>query len=181
MQFNIDLSQVKKEQETSSVTESSNSDSIVNDIVNENEESDNYKKFNINLSDIKESEEFGNILEEFDIGDELSAQLQSALGAGIGSNSLINSNVLNEARAVVRTVVRKGKLVNRVVCPPGFKVAKGQCEKKTAKDSIAFSRRAKAAAKTRRSRKGSQSNKSRQRSMLVRNRNKSKVERMRSM
>jgi hypothetical protein len=185
MQFNIDLAQVKKEQETSSVNESSNSDSIVSEILKEDSEVENsdYKKFDINLSDVKESEELNDILEDFDIGDELSAQLESALGAGFGANALINSNVLNEARAVMKTVVRKGKLVNKAVCPPGFKSVKGGCEKKTQKDVIAFQRRAKAAAKTRKSRKGSAagSSKSRTRSMLVRNKNKSKVERMRSM
>ncbi len=31
-----------------------------------------------------------------------------------------------------KRVVRKGKLVRKAICPPGFKVVKGKCKKQTA-------------------------------------------------
>jgi len=185
MQFNIDLFKVKEQENNSSVEES-----ITDEVLNESEaenttelESETSRKFNINLSDVKESEEFKEILEDFDIGDEISESFTSALGAGIGVNAFINDNVLNEARAVLKTVVRKGKLVQKVVCPPGYKANKGTCERKTAKDVIAFAKRAKMAAKTRRTHKGSAkaSAKSRSRSLLIRSKNATKVNRLKSI
>lgn len=182
MSFNIDLAAVKKQTEQT-IKESTIVEDAQKDQNQNQDEQPSSRKFNIDLKDIKESEEVMETLADFDIGDDIAESFKSALAAGIGVNALINENIINEARGVIKTVVRKGKLTQKIVCPPGFKVVKGNCEKRTPKDAIAFSRRAKAAAKTRRSRKGSAkaSIKSRNRSMLVRNKNSNAVNRLKSM
>lgn len=133
-------------------------------------ESPSYSNINIDFNNLK----IDDIIEEFsyyDIDD-----ISAALSIGIATDIYINSKVINEAKGVLKKVVRKGKLVDKIVCPPGFKVNDGHCEKATPKDIIAFARRAKKAAKTRKSRKGAGKS-TRMKSMLVRAKNKAMVSR----
>lgn len=154
---------------------------------------DNLKSIALNLEDLDEISKLEDLfkLEEMDID-----RVIAALGVGFATESVINSRILkkvqesvdldsdgeyviNESKAVVKTVVRKGKLTKKTVCPDGFMVKGGRCQRMTSKDTIAFTRRAKKAAKTRMRRKPSAASKrTRDRSMLVRSKNKSRVERV---
>lgn len=102
----------------------------------------------------------------------------------MAAESVINARILDEesiteARAVLRTVVRGGKLVQKRVCPEGFQSKGGLCTRMTAKDAIAYKKRAKKAAKTRlRKKPTAASKRSKMRSMLVRGRNQGKVNRV---
>lgn len=106
------------------------------------------------------------------------------MGLGFATESVINARLLSEsARPVMKTVVRDGQLVDRVVCPDGYRVDDGRCVKMSQQDAIAYAKRARRAAKTRQSRRGNiaLTNKRRSRSMLIRSKNESRVNRVRTV
>ena len=171
MNLNIDLSNVEKQNQ---------------DIHYENnEEFENTKikpfsrKFNLalNLEEVSEIEEQKEVVSEFTLEEEYIDRIVAAIGAGLATESVVNARILEsanalvqEARAMTKTVVRGGKLVQKNICPEGFKVSKsGMCERMSSRDIIAYRKRAMKAAKTRmRRRPTAASAKMRNRSLLVR-------------
>ena len=188
MSLNIDFSEVATQEKTSS--SNSNSLSLNLEALKENSSDSgvsNQSSLALSLEDIAEIEQADAILEDFDIDEEDVDRLVAAIGAGIATESVINARMLSayedeitEARAITKTVVRRGKLVSKKVCPEGFKVQRdGTCNRMSSREVIAFKRRAKKAAKTRSRRKTSRATlRSRQRSMLVRGKNESRVNRV---
>lgn len=195
MNFNLDLSAVS---ENKSATQMSNFainlESVTDDEMpaSGNNASHSLKGLALDLENVAVQEEENEIINEFLIESSSIDRIIAAIGAGIAVESVINArildkfnsisesdNAINEGRALLKTVVRKGQLTKKTVCPEGFRVVNGTCQRMTAKDAITFSRRAKKAAKTRARRKPSgASMKMRNRSILVRKRNESKVDRV---
>jgi hypothetical protein len=148
---------------------------------------------NLEAIAIKEDEEA--VLADFEIEESSIDRIIAAIGAGFATESVINARiidrlesatedngVINESRGLLKTVVRKGKLTKKVVCPEGFRVKDGNCTRMSSKDAITYARRAKKAAKTRSRRKVSSATvKMRNRSILVRKRNDAKVNRVTSV
>lgn len=141
----------------------------------------------LNLEEVSKIEEEKEVVSEFVLEDEYLERIVAAIGAGVATESVINARILEnanklvqEARVMVKTVVRKGQLVKKNICPEGFKVAKnGICERMSSRDVIAYKKRAMKAAKTRMRRKPtSASLKMRNRSLLVRGKNAAKVNRI---
>jgi hypothetical protein len=180
MNLNIDLSNVEK------ITDTKLEDVKLEE--EEKEEESEIKqpgnlKLALNLEEVSAIKETEELLSEFDLGEEYAANIVAAIGAGIATESVINSRILQssqaieEGRALVKTVVRQGKLVKKNICPEGFRVAKsGMCERMSSRDIIAYKKRAMKAAKTRMRRKPTAASaKMRSRSLLVRSKNAGRV------
>jgi hypothetical protein len=140
---------------------------------------DSKYSLSVNLEEVSNNDEESNIISE-----QLLNNLVSALGLGVAVESVINARILEdkveEARSLVKTVVRHGHLTRKTVCPEGFKVSgSGGCDRMTSRDSIAFQRRAKKAARTRKRHVVSpRSLKLMRKSLVIRNRNETKVNRV---
>ena len=139
----------------------------------------------LNLEAVSQIEEEKEIVSEFQVDEFDIERIVAAIGAGFATESVINAryldeNLLVEGRGLIKTVVRKGKLVKKNICPEGFKTTKsGMCERMSSKDIIAFKKRAMKAAKTRaRKKPTAASMKMRARSMLVRGNNAGRVNRV---
>jgi hypothetical protein len=183
MNLNIDLSNVEK------ITDTKLEDvKLEEEEKEEKEEESEIKqpgnlKLALNLEEVSAIKETEELLSEFDLGEEYAANIVAAIGAGIATESVINSRILQssqaieEGRALVKTVVRQGKLVKKNICPEGFRVAKsGMCERMSSRDIIAYKKRAMKAAKTRMRRKPTAASaKMRSRSLLVRSKNAGRV------
>jgi len=183
MNLNIDLSNVEKITDTElEDTELKESELEESKGEGEIKQSGNLK-LALNLEEVSVIKETEAILSEFDLGEEYITNIVAAIGAGIATESVINSRILQssqaieEGRALVKTVVRQGKLVKKNICPEGFRVAKsGMCERMSSRDIIAYKKRAMRAAKTRMRRKPTAASaKMRSRSLLVRSKNAGRV------
>ena len=178
MNLNIDLSNVEKRNEN---------------VYYENNEkltgTRSSRKFNLalNLEEVSEIQEEKEIISEFTLNEEYVDRIVAAIGAGLATESVVNARILEnandlvqEARAMTKTVVRGGKLVQKNICPEGFRVGNNNmCERMSSRDIIAYRKRAMKAAKTRMRRKPTAASaKMRNRSLLVRGRNAGKVNRL---
>lgn len=172
MNLNIDLSNVEKKNQN--ITEES-----INNVVDTKDTDSTIKKFNLalNLEEVSKIEEEKVVVSEFTLEEEYVDRVVAAIGAGLATESVINArileqanNLVQEARAMTKTVVRQGKLVKKNICPEGFRVGtNGMCERMSSRDIIAYRKRAMKAAKTRMRRKPTAvSVKMRNRSLLVR-------------
>lgn len=174
--YNIDFNQIKKDEE-----EKLNK-KLLEDTITESSDPPK-SKFNVDFNQITESEELDDFFEGLYL-EENSRSLSAALAAGYAYNLVYDDKLISEARGTIKKVVRGGKIKDKVVCPPGYKVEKGSCVRMTPADAKAFTRRARKAAKTRRQRKGStatKTTKSRNRSMLIRQRRGAVMDRMQSI
>lgn len=182
MKLNIDLSNVEKQNQNVNEETTKN-------VVNTEDSNVATKKFNLalNLEEVSKIEEEKEIISEFTLEEEYTDRIVAAIGAGLATESVINArileqatNLVQEARAMTKTVVRQGKLIQKNICPEGFKVgANGMCERMSSKDIIAYRKRAMKAAKTRMRRKPTTASlKMRNRSLLVRGKNTAKVNRI---
>lgn len=182
MNLNIDLSNV----ETQSKFHEDESEEISKD---ENDpSSESSKKFNLalNLEAVAQIEEEKEIISEFELEQSYIDRIVAAIGAGLATESVINARILDEnlvqegTKGILKTVVRKGKLTKKMICPEGFRASNsGMCERMTSRDIIAFKKRAMKAARSRaRHAPLASSMKSRKRSMLVRGANAGRVNRL---
>ena len=171
MNLNIDLSNVEKQNQDIHYEN--------NEELETTEIKSSSRKFNLalNLEEVSEIEEQKEVVSEFTLEEEYIDRIVAAIGAGLATESVVNARILEsanaliqEARAMTKTVVRGGKLVQKNICPEGFKVSKsGMCERMSSRDIIAYRKRAMKAAKTRmRRRPTAASAKMRNRSLLVR-------------
>lgn len=181
MNLNIDLSNVEKQNQDIHYEN--------NEELETTEIKSSSRKFNLalNLEEVSEIEEQKEVVSEFTLEEEYIDRIVAAIGAGLATESVVNARILEsanalvqEARAMTTTVVRGGKLVQKNICPEGFKVSKsGMCERMSSRDIIAYRKRAMKAAKTRMRRKPTAASaKMRNRSLLVRGRNAGKVNRI---
>ena len=175
MNLNIDLSSVEKQSK-----------------YHENEDERTYssespKRFNLalNLEEVSKIEEEKEIISDFELEQGYIDRIVAAIGAGLATESVINARILDEnlvqeAKGILKTVVRKGKLTKKMICPEGFRASNsGMCERMTSRDIIAFKKRAMKAARSRaRHAPLASSMKSRKRSMLVRGANAGRVNRL---
>lgn len=145
------------------------------------------KGFNLalNLEAVAQIEEEKEIISEFELEQSYIDRIVAAIGAGLATESVINARILDEnlvqeAKGILKTVVRKGKLTKKMICPEGFRASNsGMCERMTSRDIIAFKKRAMKAARSRaRHAPLASSMKSRKRSMLVRGANAGRVNRL---
>lgn len=186
MSLNIDLSNVKtnieevKEEEIKEEVKEE-----VKDEVKEEVKTTPTRSLALNLENVASIVEEEEILSEFNIDRVDIERIVAAIGAGLATESVINARILDEnlvqeAKGILKTVVRKGKLTKKMICPEGFKASKsGMCERMSSKDIIAFKKRGMKAAKTRaRHAPLAASMKSRKRSMLVRGANAGRVNRL---
>lgn len=206
MDLNIDFSKISESEtehkksplelnlESELSSEDNSSKSPLELSLKENEPVAKANSLALNLEEVALQEEQSEIIKSFEIEESSIDRIIAAIGAGLAVESVINARILNkfnsisesdefinEARALLKTVVRKGELTRKTICPEGFRVVNGNCQRMSSKDAIAFSRRAKKAAKTRaRRRPSGASMKMRNRSILVRKRNESKVNRITS-
>ena len=176
MNLNIDLSNVKP-----LVTE----EVTTEETTTEETTKTNKLSLALNLEAVAQIEEDREVFGEFQLESTEIDRIVAAIGAGLATESVINAryldeNLLVEGRGLVKTVVRKGKLVKKNICPEGFKTTKsGMCERMSSKDIIAFKKRGMKAAKTRaRKKPTSASLRMRARSMLVRGKNAGRVNRV---
>jgi hypothetical protein len=177
MSLNIDLSNIKTntvEEEAKEVEEEVKSNT-----------SKLSRSLALNLENVASIAEEEEILSEFNIDCNDIDRLVAAIGAGLATESVINARILDEnlvqeAKGILKTVVRKGKLTKKMICPEGFKASKsGMCERMSSTDIIAFKKRGMKAAKSRaRHAPLAASMKSRKRSMLVRGANAGRVNRL---
>jgi hypothetical protein len=193
MSLNINFSQVEKNNSTTKNKLTLNLESVSNNTNSSSNTSNSFLALNLEAIAIEEEESA--ILADFEIEESSIDRIIAAIGAGFATESVINARIIdrlesatedngiiNEARGLLKTVVRKGKLTKKVVCPEGFRVSDGTCQRMSSKDAITFARRAKKAAMTRSRRKVSSATvKMRNRSILVRKRNIAKVERVTSV
>ena len=181
MNLNIDLSNVEKQNQDIHYEN--------NEELETTEIKSSSKKFNLalNLEEVSEIEEQKEVVSEFTLEEEYIDRIVAAIGAGLATESVVNARILEsanalvqEARAMTKTVVRGGKLVQKNICPEGFRVGKnGMCERMSSRDMIAYKKRAMKAAKTRMRRKPTAASvRMRNRSLLVRGKNAAKVNRI---
>jgi hypothetical protein len=132
-------------------------------------------------------ENLDNIVDpDFEIEEGFMDSLEAMIGFGFVTESVINARRLASieevGRPLIKTVVRGGKLTERKICPEGFTFDNGTCKRLSRKDIVAYTKRAKKAARTRLSRKGNAANtmRKRKKSMMVREKNAMRVNKTRT-